>query len=147
MGTWVPRGVLRGEARERAEMNYTTSDRPYPRGEVCVRGPSVFKGYYKAQDKTDEVIDNEGWLHTGDIGLWLPGGGSRSSTARRTSSSWRRASTSRREKIENVYARSKFVAQSFVHGDSLMPVARRRCRPGRGGSPAVGREKRAPGGT
>jgi long-chain acyl-CoA synthetase len=48
-------------------MNYDPRGRPM-RGEVLVRGPGVFRGYYKDSDLTQEVLDDEGWYRTGDIG-------------------------------------------------------------------------------
>ncbi|MDN5698666.1 MAG: AMP-binding protein, partial [Rubrobacter sp.] len=38
-------------------------------GELCTRGYHVMRGYYKMDDKTAEVIDAEGWLHTGDLAV------------------------------------------------------------------------------
>jgi long-chain acyl-CoA synthetase len=64
------------------EANPTTAGRPVPgvevrigdRGEVLVKGCAVFKGYFRNDEATHEVIDDDGWFHTGDAGFIDPQG-------------------------------------------------------------------------
>ena len=43
-------------------------------GELCIRGPQVMKGYWQRPEATEEVIDADGWLHTGDIAIMTEDG-------------------------------------------------------------------------
>ncbi len=43
-------------------------------GEICIKGPQVMKGYWQRPDETAKVLDKDGWLHTGDIGIMDPQG-------------------------------------------------------------------------
>uniref|UniRef100_A0A8C2B7U5 Arachidonate--CoA ligase n=1 Tax=Cyprinus carpio TaxID=7962 RepID=A0A8C2B7U5_CYPCA len=99
-----------------AEMNYYAAK---GEGEVCVRGPNVFKGYLKDPEKTKEALDEDGWVHTGDIGRWLPNGTLKIVDRKKHIFKLAQGEYIAPEKIENIYIRSEAVAQAFVHGDSL----------------------------
>ncbi|XP_053095972.1 long-chain-fatty-acid--CoA ligase 6 isoform X5 [Pangasianodon hypophthalmus] len=98
------------------EKNYFTSK---GEGEVCVKGPNVFKGYLKDPAMTAETLDSDGWLHTGDIGQWLPNGTLKIIDRKKHIFKLAQGEYISPEKIENIYIRSEPVSQLYVHGDSL----------------------------
>lgn len=88
-------------------------------GEVCIKGASVFQGYFKDPERTRQTKDSQGWLHTGDIGEWLPNGTLKIIDRKKHIFKLSQGEYIAPEKIENIYVRSQYVAQVFVHGESL----------------------------
>lgn len=107
------------------DMEYLSTDRdekgrPCPRGEILVRGKTVFRDYYKQQDKYTETVDSDGWLHSGDIGKIHPDTNALQIIDRRKNMfKLSQGEYIAPEKLEQVYKQVKGVEDIFVYGDSL----------------------------
>jgi len=100
--------------------SYDTNDKGEwtPKGEICLRGPTLFKGYYKDEDSFNESVDSEGWFHTGDIAMRLPHNGA-FKYIDRVSSVFKLSNGLfvPPGKLETIYSKSNFVNQILVYGD------------------------------
>ena len=93
----------------------------HPRGELCVRGPLLFKGYLDDEENTKKAIDEDGWLHTGDVAMVLTEHGNAIRVIDRVKNIFKlqQGEYVAPEKLENVLSDSPYIEQIFVHGESL----------------------------
>jgi len=114
-----PIEAVKFRLKDLPEMSYTSADKPYPRGEICMTGPSIFKGYYKRPDKTAEAFDEEGWFLTGDVGMVYPNGSIKIIDRSKNIFKLSQGEYIAPEKIEQIMGLSQWIAQVFLYGDSF----------------------------
>jgi len=101
------------------DMEYFSTDKPYPRGELLVRGPTVFAEYFKNEAETKKAFTEDGWFRTGDIVEIDELGRFRIVDRVKNVLKLAQGEYISPERIENVYLGNlPFLAQAYVHGDS-----------------------------
>ncbi|KAG8855813.1 hypothetical protein FRB91_001648 [Serendipita sp. 411] len=100
------------------DLGYTAEDKPNPRGELCVRGASVFKEYYREPDLTRQVKDDDGWFHTGDVGEIDTQVRIKVIDRVKNVMKLSQGEYVALDKVENGYATCPIIAQLFVYGNS-----------------------------
>lgn len=101
-------------------LGFTSKNDP-PSGEVCIRGPCVATGFYKDDQLSGTVFEDDGWCHTGDIGQWNSNGTLTLVDRQENIYALSTGNFVAAERLETIYSRSQFVSQILVHGDSTEP--------------------------
>ena len=106
------------------DLGYTIDDEiegiKCPAGEMCLKGPLVFHGYYKNDEENKNCFDEEGYFHTGDVGRIFPNYGNGLKIVDRVKEIFK---LSQGEyiipaKLETVYSKSVYVSQIMIYGNS-----------------------------
>jgi len=112
--------------RDVPELGYTSKTiddkgRSRPSGELMVRGPIIFKGYFRDKEKTKETIEENGWMHSGDIATIIPEHGNAVRIVDRVKNIFKlqQGEYISPEKIENILMGNKYIDQIFIYGDTL----------------------------
>lgn len=107
--------------RDLPQMNYTSTDEGGPRGELMLRGPQIFREYYKNPEETAKAKDADGWFSTGDVAK-VDAKTGKIFIIDRVKNFFKLAQGEyiTPEKIENIYLSAfPLLSQILVHGDSL----------------------------
>ncbi len=86
-------------------------------GEILMRGPNVFAGYYKNGEETKKTIDEEGWLHSGDLGEVDEDGYLKITGRKKELIITAGGKNISPQEIENVFGRCKYISHIVPYGD------------------------------
>jgi len=116
----APVGRTRIRLVDVPEMDYSVSDDP-PRGELVIKGPTVFKGYYKEPEKTAEALTEDGWFSTGDCGRLNEDGTITIIDRKKNLFKLAQGEYVAAEMVEMVYGFALSVSQVWVWANSMDP--------------------------